>query len=86
MRKLDDACLHDPVPTPFTDEVLESVGGKEMYSFADDFSSYHQVRIAKEDCHKMTFVIEWGCYQYTVMPFGLKNAPVIFSRIVVFCF
>jgi hypothetical protein len=28
MRKLNDACLHDPFPTPFTNEVLESVGGK----------------------------------------------------------
>ena len=27
LRKLNDACLHDPFPTPFTDEVLESVGG-----------------------------------------------------------
>lgn len=26
-RKLNDACLHDPFPTPFTDEVLENVGG-----------------------------------------------------------
>ena len=34
----------------------------------------------------MTFVTEWGCYQYTVMPFGLKNAPTIFSRIVVSSF
>ena len=55
---------------------------KEMYSFIDEFSSYHQVRIMKEDFHKTTFFIEWGCYQYTVMPFGLKNAPAIFSRIV----
>ena len=54
-----------------------------MYSFADGFLGYHQVIIAKEDFHKMTFVIEWGCYQYMVMPFGLKNAPAIFSRIVV---
>jgi hypothetical protein len=29
LRKLNDACLHDPFPTPFTDEVLENVGGKE---------------------------------------------------------
>ena len=36
----------------------------------------------KEDRHKTTFVIEWGCFQYTVMLFGLKNAPAIFSRIV----
>ena len=34
----------------------------------------------------MTFVTEWGYYQYTVMPFGLKNTPVIFSRIVVSVF
>ena len=27
VRKLNDACLHDPFPTPFMDEVLESVGG-----------------------------------------------------------
>ena len=23
LRKLNDACMHDPFPTPFTDEVLE---------------------------------------------------------------
>ena len=26
LRKLNDACLHNPFPTPFTDEVLESIG------------------------------------------------------------
>jgi hypothetical protein len=29
LRKLNDAFLHDPFPTPFTDEVLENVGGHE---------------------------------------------------------
>ena len=27
LRKLNDACAHDPFPTPFTDEVMEGVGG-----------------------------------------------------------
>ena len=45
LRKLNDVCMHDPFPTPFTDEVLEGVGGHEMYSFTDGFSSYHQIRI-----------------------------------------
>jgi hypothetical protein len=31
----------------------------------------------------MTFVSEFGSFAYRVMPFGLKNAPTIFSRIVV---
>ena len=85
-KKLNDACLHDPFPIPFTDEVLQGVCSHEMYSFIDGFSGYHQIRIVKEDRHKTTFVTEWGCFQYTMMPFGLKNAPAILSRVVVAAF
>jgi hypothetical protein len=48
LRKLNDACLHDPFPTPFTDEVLENVGGQEDYSFTDGFSGYHQIKISQK--------------------------------------
>ena len=41
LRKFNDACMHDPFPTPFTDEVLEVVSGHEMYSFTDGFFGYH---------------------------------------------
>ena len=49
LRKLNDACLHDPFPSPFTDEVLDNVRGQEVYSFTDGFSGYHQIKIAPED-------------------------------------
>jgi hypothetical protein len=39
---LNFACVHDPFPKPFTNEVLEKVVGKESYSFIDGFSEYHQ--------------------------------------------
>lgn len=81
--KLNDACLHDPFSTPFTGEVLDNVGGQEAYLFTDGFSGYHQIQITPEDRRKMTFVTEWGCFQYTMMPFGLKNAPAIFSFVVI---
>ena len=32
------------------------------------------------------FATEWGSSHYIVMPFGLKNAPAIFSRVVVAVF
>lgn len=86
LMKLNDACLHDPFPTTFTDEVLDNVGEKEAYSFINGSSGYHYIRIALEDKHKMTFVIEWGSYQYAVIPFGLKNAPAIFSKVVIAAF
>ena len=50
--------------------------------FTDGFSGYNQVPIAKED-QKKTFVCEFVSFAYRVMPFGLKNEPAIFSRIVV---
>ena len=62
--------MHDPFPTPFTDEVLEGVG-------------YYQIKITKEDRHKTTFVTEWGCFQYTMILFGLKNSPAVFSQVVI---
>ena len=65
LRKLNDACLHDPFPTPFTDEVLGNVGGQEVYSFTDGFLGYHQIQIAPEDRHKTTFATKMG-YSYAL--------------------
>ena len=42
--------------------------------------------IHEEGMHKTTFATEWGSFQYTVMPFVLKNAPSIFSTVVVAVF
>ena len=86
LRKLNDVYLHYPFPTSFTDEVIESVGGYEIYSFTNGFSGYHQIRIAKKYQHKTTFEIEWRCSQYILMSFDLSNSHVIFFGIVVVAF
>ena len=49
LRKLNDHFLHDPFPTPFTYEIFESIRGQEIYSFADGFSRYHQIKLVEED-------------------------------------
>ncbi|KAH9295022.1 hypothetical protein KI387_038610, partial [Taxus chinensis] len=57
--ELNAACVTDPFLMPFTEEILEGVAGREIYSFTDGFSGYHQVRIAQEDQEKTTFTTEW---------------------------
>lgn len=44
------------------------------------------MRIDKEDKEKTNFTPEWGIFTYTVMPFGLKNVPVVFLCIMVQAF
>ena len=58
LRKLNNACLHDPFPTPFTDEVLEGVGGQEMYSFTDGFLGYHKIRRLRLSLSGVVFNIQ----------------------------
>lgn len=68
-----------PLPTLFTDKIINEVEGHKCYSFIDGFSTYNQVTIAEEDREKTTFVTVFGCSTYRVMPFGLKNPLAVFS-------
>jgi len=82
LLKLNHVCVHDPFPTSFSDEILDNARVQEAYSFTDGFSGYHKIRITQKDRKKTTFATKWGLFKYIVMPFGLKNAHAIFSRVV----
>ncbi|GJU18635.1 putative reverse transcriptase domain-containing protein [Tanacetum coccineum] len=41
-------------------------------------SGYHQLRVREEDIPKTAFRTRYGHFEFTVMPFGMTNAPTIF--------
>lgn len=56
--ELNVACVIDPFPTLFIEDILECIVGCEIYSFKDGFSGYHQVSIAQEDKEKLAFTTD----------------------------
>ena len=65
---------------PKIDQLVDATYGHPRMSFLDAFQRYHQIALAPKDQEKMAFISPDANYHYTVMPFGLKNAGVIYQR------
>ena len=79
-RELNRETLRDYFPLPFIGQVLDTLSGKQYFSFLDGYSGYKQIQIALGDQDKTTFTCPWGTFAYRVLPFGLCNAPATFQR------
>ena len=49
-----------------------------MFSKINLRSCYHQLKIRATDIPKIAFTTRYGLYEYTVISFGLTNAPAYF--------
>ena len=80
-RALNDATLSEVFPLPSVRECLDSLHRSKLFSTLDLYSGYWQIPIAKEHRHKSAFSTESGHWQFCVMPFGVKNSPAVFARL-----
>jgi hypothetical protein len=77
-RLLNEITIKNKYPLPRIEDLFDQMKGASVFSKIDLRSGYHQLKIRESDIPKTTVHTRYGLYEYTVMFFGLTNAPSYF--------
>jgi hypothetical protein len=77
-RTLNDVTVKNKYPLPRIEDLIDQMRGARVFSKIDLRPRYHQMKIRPSDIPKTAFSTRYGLYEFTVMSFGLTNAPAYF--------
>jgi hypothetical protein len=80
-RDLNAVTIKNKHLLPRIEDLFDQLQGACVFSKIDLRSGYHQLKIRPEDILKTAFTCKYGLYEYTVMSFGLTNAPAFFMHL-----
>ena len=79
---LNKACPKDNFPLLRIDELVDATTGHELLSFIDAHLGCNHIPMFELDEVHTSFITDRGLYYYKAMSFSLKNAGVIYQRLV----
>ena len=81
-RKVNAVTKPDSFPLPRIDDCVDRLGSAVFVSKIDLLKGYWQIPLSPRAKEISAFVTPDSFLQYTVMPFGLRNAPATFQRLI----
>lgn len=81
-RALNKVTIKNRYPLPLISELIERLQTATIYTKLDLRGAYNLIRIRKGDEWKTAFRTRYGLFEFTVMPFGLCNAPATFQNFI----
>jgi hypothetical protein len=82
-RALNEVTVKNNYPLPRIDDLFNQLCAACVFSKIDIQSGYHQLKARECDILKNAFVLRYGLYEFTVMSFGLTNAPAYFMYMII---
>ena len=81
-RKVNSVTKTDTYPIPRIEDCIDKIGNAKYVSKFDLLKGFWQIPLTDRAKEISAFVTPDGLFQYKVMPFGMKNSPATFQRMI----